>query len=98
MVVGLFFSSRRRHTRWPRDWSSDVCSSDLDRDVEPVECRRLHPDEDLALTGRGLRNVDDCEGGGRLGDGNCTHDYSWGKWRTGSGSPDAITIRSLASS
>src|SRR5207253_8705567 len=22
-------SSRRRHTRWPRDWSSDVCSSDL---------------------------------------------------------------------
>src|SRR5690625_7133390 len=25
----FFFSSRRRHTRWPRDWSSDVCSSDL---------------------------------------------------------------------
>src|SRR5207253_4613786 len=25
------FSSRRRHTRWPRDWSSDVCSSDLVR-------------------------------------------------------------------
>src|SRR5207253_3723536 len=25
------FSSRRRHTRWPRDWSSDVCSSDLYR-------------------------------------------------------------------
>src|SRR5207253_6746492 len=24
------FSSRRRHTRWPRDWSSDVCSSDLE--------------------------------------------------------------------
>src|SRR5437660_8326457 len=30
-VISLFFffSSRRRHTRWPRDWSSDVCSSDL---------------------------------------------------------------------
>src|SRR5437660_3160562 len=27
--VCFFFSSRRRHTRWPRDWSSDVCSSDL---------------------------------------------------------------------
>src|SRR5437870_11670194 len=27
----FFFSSRRRHTRWPRDWSSDVCSSDLKR-------------------------------------------------------------------
>src|SRR5207253_4542861 len=28
----FFFSSRRRHTRWPRDWSSDVCSSDLTND------------------------------------------------------------------
>src|SRR5215510_16571455 len=28
-VCFFFFSSRRRHTRWPRDWSSDVCSSDL---------------------------------------------------------------------
>src|SRR6266508_6815499 len=36
----FFFSGRRRHTRWPRDWSSDVCSSDLawentfDRSIE----------------------------------------------------------------
>src|SRR5690625_3927798 len=29
--VCFFFSGRRRHTRWPRDWSSDVCSSDLIR-------------------------------------------------------------------
>src|SRR5690625_6070114 len=29
-LLVFFFSSRRRHTRWPRDWSSDVCSSDLD--------------------------------------------------------------------
>src|SRR5699024_12193612 len=28
--TGLFFSSRRRHPRSKRDWSSDVCSSDLD--------------------------------------------------------------------
>src|SRR5690606_41203039 len=29
-VTGFFFfSSRRRHTRFSRDWSSDVCSSDL---------------------------------------------------------------------
>src|SRR3712207_7969563 len=28
----FFFSSRRRHTRYWRDWSSDVCSSDLGRD------------------------------------------------------------------
>src|SRR5207253_6598952 len=31
----FFFSSRRRHTRWPRDWSSDVCSSDLNRNIAP---------------------------------------------------------------
>src|SRR3712207_8349040 len=30
-VLFFFFSSRRRHTRYWRDWSSDVCSSDLDR-------------------------------------------------------------------
>src|SRR5206468_7076517 len=29
MNVVFFFSSRRRHTRSDRDWSSDVCSSDL---------------------------------------------------------------------
>src|SRR6267143_5761444 len=32
MILGFFFfSSRRRHTRWNCDWSSDVCSSDLSR-------------------------------------------------------------------
>src|SRR5690606_40506346 len=29
----FFFSSRRRHTSFSRDWSSDVCSSDLSRAV-----------------------------------------------------------------
>src|SRR5439155_18796565 len=37
--ISFFFSSRRRHTRWPRDWSSDVCSSDLDR----IEVGRAQP-------------------------------------------------------
>src|SRR5690606_40383849 len=32
--VLFFFSSRRRHTRFSRDWSSDVCSSDLNIDVQ----------------------------------------------------------------
>src|SRR5690625_5380684 len=36
-VCLFFFSSRRRHTRWPRDWSSDVCSSDL---VVPARAKR----------------------------------------------------------
>src|SRR6267143_5090291 len=33
----FFFSSRRRHTRWNCDWSSDVCSSDLRRRVVDSE-------------------------------------------------------------
>src|SRR2546429_4004319 len=31
VLACFFFSSRRRHTSWSRDWSSDVCSSDLFR-------------------------------------------------------------------
>src|SRR5436309_3604805 len=53
IVIGFFFSSRRRHTRFSRDWSSDVCSSDLvgafelEIEVEPRrdrfgEARRPH--------------------------------------------------------
>src|SRR3712207_8956566 len=34
-VVFVFFSSRRRHTRYWRDWSSDVCSSDLQMNEPP---------------------------------------------------------------
>src|SRR5690606_40531592 len=43
--VRFFFSSRRRHTRFSRDWSSDVCSSDLsgasstDEDYTPLDFR-----------------------------------------------------------
>src|SRR5204863_6534821 len=33
VVLFFFFSSRRRHTRSLRDWSSDVCSSDLGLDT-----------------------------------------------------------------
>src|SRR5690348_18216081 len=38
-IKGLFFffSSRRRHTRWTGDWSSDVCSSDLPGHLPPAE-------------------------------------------------------------
>src|SRR3989440_5956659 len=35
----FFFSSRRRHTRSDRDWSSDVCSSDLHAPGEPGGAR-----------------------------------------------------------
>src|SRR4030042_4489855 len=37
VLLFFFFSSRRRHTRCSRDWSSDVCSSDLSHDYTPQE-------------------------------------------------------------
>src|SRR3712207_8302224 len=35
----FFFSSRRRHTRYWRDWSSDVCSYDLRHGSAPCSCQ-----------------------------------------------------------
>src|SRR5699024_11800114 len=36
ILILFFFSSRRRHTRSKRDWSSDVCSSDLQLDIQQL--------------------------------------------------------------
>src|SRR5438105_6478631 len=44
--VGFFFSSRRRHTRSTRDWSSDVCSSDLIRNRRRTCAPSPVPDPD----------------------------------------------------
>src|SRR5690606_40188263 len=41
-IIFFFFSSRRRHTIFSRDWSSDVCSSDLERVDEEVGGAGLH--------------------------------------------------------
>src|SRR5690606_40552987 len=46
-------SSRRRHTRFSRDWSSDVCSSDLARLLKSLDARPPRPE--LLL----VRNADD---------------------------------------
>src|SRR5207249_8907335 len=49
VCYSFFFSSRRRHTRSKRDWSSDVCSSDLHiaRQVrvtaQGIQRHRIHP-------------------------------------------------------
>src|SRR5438876_7482009 len=57
----FFFSSRRRHTRWTGDWSSDVCSSDLngrrdDLRRRPVVDQRQDLDRAAhSLDQRGLR-------------------------------------------
>src|SRR5215813_14687501 len=42
----FFFSSRRRHTRCGRDWSSDVCSSDLAREADAMEASRVLMERD----------------------------------------------------
>src|SRR5690606_40493224 len=41
-IIFFFFSSRRRHTRFSRDWSSDVCSSDLAFELQAGVPGRLH--------------------------------------------------------
>src|SRR5690554_7121905 len=43
VIFFFFFSSRRRHTRCGRDWSSDVCSSDLFWWIHSVSTRSVHP-------------------------------------------------------
>ena len=46
--VGVFFfSSRRRHTRFTSDWSSDVCSSDLGTQVRVVSDPELKDERHL---------------------------------------------------
>src|SRR3712207_9151182 len=60
----FFFSSRRRHTRYWRDWSSDVCSSDLPPD--PARARRAVPDR---RDPRGPRMATGGRGGWRAGGG-----------------------------
>src|SRR5215510_6902195 len=49
MLFFFFFSSRRRHTIWPRDWSSDVCSSDLRAEVGGAARRHEGPGRACAV-------------------------------------------------
>src|SRR5258707_1695353 len=63
LLLLFFFSSRRRHTRYWRDWSSDVCSSDLAARVlrQPSECPGLF---ELGLERRTFVGCDiDCPAG-----------------------------------
>src|SRR2546421_9250717 len=48
----FFFSSRRRHTRSDRDWSSDVCSSDLEQKKTQAELKELTQERELAKQAR----------------------------------------------
>src|SRR5690606_39852920 len=51
LTSSFFFSSRRRHTRFSRDWSSDVCSSDL-LPLHPNQRPRLAVRASLIATAR----------------------------------------------
>src|SRR5207245_6412419 len=48
LVFYSFFSSRRRHTRCYRDWSSDVCSSDLGAIIDDLNIRVFRTKADLS--------------------------------------------------
>src|SRR5204863_4869268 len=50
VVFFFFFSSRRRHTRSLRDWSSDVCSSDLPEEIAEVLRRHAAAGGDYRLS------------------------------------------------
>src|SRR5690606_40800224 len=78
----FFFSSRRRHTRFSRDWSSDVCSSDLgDGDgSEPGDGDGEEPgDGDGEAPGDDAGVPDD---GGGVGDGGGAEPAAWYKCQT----------------
>src|SRR5208282_3435783 len=54
----FFFSSRRRHTRCYRDWSSDVCSSDLLSRPEPIQVHEIEIGRHgLLISERGRRGL-----------------------------------------
>src|SRR3712207_7278180 len=63
--VIIFFSSRRRHTRYWRDWSSDVCSSDLAQAIRPFDAQGVV--EVLDRVGDGGVLIVEGEGGGAEG-------------------------------
>src|SRR5699024_11626113 len=68
-IFVFFFSSRRRHTRSKRDWSSDVCSSDLVKLVNPTgRVVTVGSVADCGVTGRKLA-CDTYGGIGRIGGG-----------------------------
>src|SRR2546430_16571908 len=50
----FFFSSRRRHTRFDCDWSSDVCSSDLQPSTRLFACHHEDVQPDFLCLAKGL--------------------------------------------
>src|SRR5690349_23803580 len=81
IVFFFFFSSRRRHTRSLRDWSSDVCSSDLGGEGGAVvpAIGRADLERDPGAPGRAHQRIDELRRGDRrvvdgAGDGAVTEE------------------------
>src|SRR5262250_3761827 len=81
----FFFSSRRRHTRYIGDWSSDVCSSDLFLRVysPSAEVRGHGPGQETLQVGKREVTIAEVEAVGhyairpKFSDGHDTGIYSW---------------------
>src|SRR6266850_3062215 len=92
-AVYFCFSSRRRHTRLQGDWSSDVCSSDLDRDAVRTEGKQLERRADAlrnlprGISGHWTKFGSFCPGQG-LGQTALWNHFRecpvspWGRWRS----------------
>src|SRR5690606_39955289 len=73
----FFFASRRRHTRFSRDWSSDVCSSDLADGIAELSTTLNqtgavrqsggYGGKPLRLPGEGANHRDNTTGGRKIG-------------------------------
>src|SRR2546430_3559583 len=90
-LVFFFFSSRRRHTRFDCDWSSDVCSSDLAiQDTLPL----IGPGQDPSIVKLGgqTRIVASTTGSATIGvykpDGSLDHAVQQGAYGPGSDATD----------
>src|SRR5690606_38509179 len=66
----FFFSSRRRHTRFSRDWSSDVCSSDLEQWIMTLATKQ-------SITFYGSKNLKEWERLSEFGEGIGAHGGVW---------------------
>src|SRR6266567_6104303 len=73
IIFFFFFSSRRRHTRFDCDWSSDVCSSDLDHAVAsrrprvaPAVTTTLKDEPELMWHGDGVKMAEVLEALNRI--------------------------------
>src|SRR5206468_4637127 len=77
----FFFSSRRRHTRSDRDWSSDVCSSDLSCGEPQVRTRRRQKDTLRRAAKRTHLRSEERRVGKECRDGRWRRNYKKKKWR-----------------